>query len=387
MIELSEANRITAPVARVAAIAMLAISQKPDRVSNILRSSTPTIRPIGIPSMRLRAREDPLRVVHVGVGGQGGHAAAPSREVSAVSSRNMSSRPAPSAVRSSTSGTPAARATLPTCSGSASVRNPSPERVYSTPEPVRAPGQVGLPRGADVGARGLQELRLAALRDDPAVADHDEVVGDHLDLVQQVRREQHGAALVGVVAEQVAHPADAGRVESVGRLVEDQHLRVADQRGGDPEALPHAQRVVAHAATCLGRRQADPLQHLVHPAAGQAHHPLGEREDLAAGAARVLGGGVEEDADLQARVGQVGEPAPADRRGAGRGRGEPDHDPHRRGLSCSVGPEEPGDATGVRRERDVVDGGEAAVLPVSDSTLIMPRSVAAKGTRAHQGNC
>ncbi len=52
VIELSEANRITAPVARVAAIAMLAISQKPDRVSNILRSSTPTIRPIGMPSMR-----------------------------------------------------------------------------------------------------------------------------------------------------------------------------------------------------------------------------------------------------------------------------------------------------------------------------------------------
>ncbi len=252
MIELSEANRITAPVARVAAIAMLAISQKPDRVSNILRSSTPTIRLIGIPSMRLDRGRTRCESSTSVLGGQGGHAAAPSREVSAVSSRNMSSRPAPSAVRSSTSGTPAARATLPTCSGSASVRRPSPERVNVDAGAGQGAGEVGLAGCADVGAGGLQELGLAALGDDPAVADHDQVVGDHLDLVQQVRREQHGAALVGVVAEEVAHPADAGRVEAVGRLVEDQDLRLADQRGGDPEALPHAR-----ASSCA---RGDPLR-------------------------------------------------------------------------------------------------------------------------------
>ena len=44
----SGANRITAPVASRAVIAMLVISQNPDLVSNILRSSTPMIRGSGI---------------------------------------------------------------------------------------------------------------------------------------------------------------------------------------------------------------------------------------------------------------------------------------------------------------------------------------------------
>ena len=41
----------------------------------------------------------------------------------------------------------------------------------------------------------------------------------------------------------VAHLGHAGRVEPVRRLVEDQQLRVLEQRGGDAEALLHAQRV------------------------------------------------------------------------------------------------------------------------------------------------
>ena len=81
--------------------------------------------------------------------------------------------------------------------------------------------------------------RLGALADDPAVADHHDVIGDDLDLVQQVRGQQDGSSLVGVVAEQVPHPADAGRVEPVGWFVEDQHGGVADQGGGDAESLAH----------------------------------------------------------------------------------------------------------------------------------------------------
>ena len=41
----------------------------------------------------------------------------------------------------------------------------------------------------------------------------------------------------------VAHLGHAGRVEPVGRLVEDQQLRVLEQRGGDAESLLHPQRV------------------------------------------------------------------------------------------------------------------------------------------------
>ena len=47
----------------------------------------------------------------------------------------------------------------------------------------------------------------------------------------------------------------------------------------------------------------------------------GDGEDLAAGAAGVLGRGVEQDADLAARVGQVGEAAAEDGGRARRWRG------------------------------------------------------------------
>ena len=91
---------------------------------------------------------------------------------------------------------------------------------------------------------------------------------------------------------------------------------------------------------------------------GQAHGALGDGEDLAAGAAGVLGGRVEQDADLRPGVGQVGEvPAEIVAR-AGRGRGEADHDAHGGGLAGAVGTEEAGDPAGSGGEGDVVDGGE-----------------------------
>ena len=159
------------------------------------------------------------------------------------------------------------------------------------------------------------------------------------------------------------HPPDAGRVEPVGRLVEDQHRRVADQRRRQAEPLPHAERVVADAPRRLLRGQADEVEHLVDPDLRQSHEPLGDGEDLPAGAPGVLGGRVEQHADLQARVGQVDVAAAGDGRAARRGVGEPDDDAHGRGLPGAVGPQESGDPAGVRGEADVVDGDELAVPP------------------------
>ena len=108
-------------------------------------------------------------------------------------------------------------------------------------------------------------MTFRPLGHDAAVADHHEVVGHHLDLVQEVGGEQDGAAAVGVVPQQSTHPADARRVETVGRLVEDQHLRFPDECGGDAEPLAHAQRIVTHPPRRLLRRQADEVQHLLDP--------------------------------------------------------------------------------------------------------------------------
>ena len=277
-----------------------------------------------------------------------------------MSSRNMSSRPA-SAVRSSVRATPASSATFPTRVGSTSVRRaPSSDRLVAIPSSAEGALERVEVRCADDGAGGVQELGLGALGDDPAVADHHDVVGDDLDLVQQVGGQQDGAAAVGVAAEQVAHPADAGRVQAVGGLVEDQHLGVADQGGGDAEPLAHPQRVVADPSGRLGGGEADDLQHLLHAVAGKAHVLLGDGEDLAAGATGVLGGGVEEHADLESRVGQVDVVASGDGDGAGRGSGETDHDPHRGRLPGPVGSQESGHATRLGGEADVVDRGEAA---------------------------
>ena len=67
----SGANRMTPTVARRAEIPMLAISQKPERVSNILRSSTPVIRVSGIGAADRSRGAD-------GAGCDGGHATAAS---------------------------------------------------------------------------------------------------------------------------------------------------------------------------------------------------------------------------------------------------------------------------------------------------------------------
>ena len=58
------------------------------------------------------------------------------------------------------------------------------------------------------------------------------------------------------VADGVADLADAGRVEAVGRLVEDQERRVLEQRGRDGQALLHAQRV-GLVAVAVAAGQAD----------------------------------------------------------------------------------------------------------------------------------
>ena len=203
----------------------------------------------------------------------------------------------------------------------------------------------------DVGAAGAEQLLLGALGDDAALPDEDQVVGDPFDLVQEVGGEQDGAAGGGVVAEQAAHPVDAGRVEAVGRLVEDQDRRVTQEGVGDPEALAHAEGVVAQPSSGFDRAEGDPLEHLVDPVPGQPHGLGADGEDLAAGAAGVLGGGVEKDADAEPGVGHVSVVLACDQYlSVGRGC-EPDHDAHGGGLPGSVGAEEAGDPTGSGRRR------------------------------------
>ena len=158
----------------------------------------------------------------------------------AVSSKKRRSRPASSAGAIRRSTTPSAIAARATTLGLGVDQPPiavdgvqrQAGSVKRGVEPVEV---VGFDEGPGLG----QQFGAGALCLDPSVADDDHPVGDGLDLGQQVRGEQHGAAAVGEVAQQSPHPAHPLGIEAVGGLVEDQDLGVAEQRVGEAEALAH----------------------------------------------------------------------------------------------------------------------------------------------------
>ena len=73
---------------------------------------------------------------------------------------------------------------------------------------------------------------------------------------------EHRALAGSERAQEVAQPAHPFRVEAVRRLVEDQQLGVAEQRRGEPEPLPHPERVALD-APAGGVGQLDQPQHLL----------------------------------------------------------------------------------------------------------------------------
>ena len=116
------------------------------------------------------------------------------------------------------------------------------------------------------------QLRDRPEGDDPSAVDDRRRVARLLDLVEQVRGEEHRPALADQRADHLAELEDAGRVEAVRRLVEDQQLRVGEQAARDAEALAHALRVGRHPLVgALG--EADARERAVDPGErlGPAH--------------------------------------------------------------------------------------------------------------------
>jgi hypothetical protein len=74
-----------------------------------------------------------------------------------------------------------------------------------------------------------------------------------------VARDEHGSALRAEGTDQVAHLLDPGGIQPVGRLVQDQHRRVLEQRRAEAEALFHAQRIGPYEVV-LAAREAHPVQ-------------------------------------------------------------------------------------------------------------------------------
>ena len=205
-----------------------------------------------------------------------------------------------------------------------------------------------------------------ALGHDAAVAEHADAVAEAVELGELVAGEQHRDAFFARHApQQRAQLGDALGVEAVGRLVEQQQLRPAEQRLCDAEPLLHPHRERAHAPVDLCQ-QSDGLDDAFDLGVREpARHTLQLRERgevLPRGAVQVESGSLDQRADervglaaVQARVGA------ADAHGAARWPQQAETQAHDGRLAGAVVAEEAvavpcGDAQG-----DVADDGLTAV--------------------------
>src|SRR3954451_21153550 len=209
--------------------------------------------------------------------------------------------------------------------------------------------------------RGVNtELARRALGQDLAALDDRHAVGERLRLVEVVRREHNRLAELAQRADRAPRDAARGRVEARGRLVEEDQLRVADERQPEVQAaqLAAGERARPHVLLAL---EPDQREHLVGVPGVRVH--AGEvRERLA-----------DLDVVVDARLLQDDAQQGAQRlRPAPRIEAEHRHlalvalpvaleDLDGRRLPRAVGPEQPVDLAATHREIDSAHGLEVPV--------------------------
>src|SRR4051794_37809410 len=156
------------------------------------------------------------------------------------------------------------------------------------------------PRGVDA------ELARRALGEDAPALDDRHAVGERLRLVEVVRREHDGLAELAQRADRLPGGAARGRVEAGGRLVEEDQLRVADQRQAEVQPPQLAAGQLARHRVLLAL-QADEREHLGRVARVR-EHPGEVLERLADADAAVDAGLLQDDAQPLAQ-----RPRPASR--------------------------------------------------------------------------
>ena len=137
----------------------------------------------------------------------------------------------------------------------------------------------------DLGRRQQRlELGQGAVLDDPPVVQDGDPVGELLGLVEVLRGQQHRRAVRGQVAHRLPHLQARLGVQPRGRLVEEDHRRVADQAHRDVEPAAHATGVGGHPAVG-GLGQLEPGEQRVGDAPGirQVPQPRHEHQVLAPG--------------------------------------------------------------------------------------------------------
>src|SRR4051794_36788807 len=91
----------------------------------------------------------------------------------------------------------------------------------------------------------VEELPSRTLIDRTSGVDQHQPIADLLELAEIVRADENRSPAAGQATDQRAHLAHTLRVQTVGRLVEDQQIRITQECRGDAEPLLHPQRVRA----------------------------------------------------------------------------------------------------------------------------------------------
>jgi hypothetical protein len=192
-------------------------------------------------------------------------------------------------------------------------------------------------------ARGrLQQFAGAVQRDHAALLEHRDAVAQRLGFFQVVGGQQHGAALLVELGDELPQRLAQLDVDTGGGLVEHDHRRLVHQRLRHQHAALHAARELAHVGRGLVG-EAEAVQQLVDPgvvvldaevarldAQRLAHVEEGVEHQL-----------LRHDAELAARLGVVAlhvEAVHAD--GAGRGARQPREHADQGGLAGAVGAEQ-----------------------------------------------
>ncbi len=114
----------------------------------------------------------------------------------------------------------------------------------------------------DLPLQALAQLVGAAFGDDPPAVEDQHPSAEQLHLGQDVGREQQ-RVLAAELPDQLADGDDLLRIEPDGRLVENQHLRVVQDRPGEADAL----------AVTFGERADDLASHIARAGSARAPRP------------------------------------------------------------------------------------------------------------------
>lgn len=152
------------------------------------------------------------------------------------------------------------------------------------------------------------------------------MVGRVLDLAQRVAEDEHGASLVRELANVAAQPSNALRVETVRRLVQDEHSWVAEHRRREAETLPHPEGELADPSPRVLREpggREDAYGRLL----GQPRRGCERVQVVERGPTGVVAGRLEDGTDVADRVRQLVVPPAAEGGGATGWRDEPEQHP------------------------------------------------------------